>query len=367
MSFFLTLNLNVHPPRTLPKRWTRVAGASISLFYSSSWLTNNDVFQQGVSRFEIIALHFPFLSFQSFMDPAIKQSITSAVTSAVIAAVDAIQAKHKEEMLALREMIKKSLLLRDSSSSTLPSNPDAAPKVHPATDSLPKPSTERWNQANLGYFDPYLDRVYGKGEIVSVRKNIYYRNMVLFVQRLQSLVTFWAAALMKANIVISLQCSTLEWYTSELSDFDRDALNNNSGVKSWINTFSHCFKIPTSIAFGLLTDETYFFDDAQAWRPLAWYVRAIIWHSIGYNIIDIANQLFFAYKGIVSELWVFVLPPTESKKAADFICMFEEKQKVWHEMMTTLDTSHKYYNLTWRPLPSPFRLFLSSQSEVFSR
>ena len=75
----------------------------------------------------------------------------------------------------------------------------------------------------------------------------------------------------------------------------------------------------------------------------------------------------FAYQGIAPELRVFVSPPTESTKAADFICALEEKQEVWYEMMTTPATFHRYYNLARRPSPSPYRLLLPSQSELFSR
>ena len=196
---------------------------------------------------------------------------------------------------------------------------------------------------------------------------MYYRNVVLFVQRLQSLVTFRGAALMKANIATSLRGSALEWYTSELSDFDCDALNNDLGVKSWINTLSHRFKIPTSVALGLLTDETYSLNDARARRPPAQYVRAIMRHGIGCNIIDVANQLSFAYRGIAPEFRVFVSPPTKSTKAADFICALEKKQEVWYKMMITPATSHRYYNPAWRPSPSPYRLLLPSQSKLFSR
>lgn len=74
--------------------------------------------------------------------------------------------------------------------------------------------------------------MHGEGEVVSVGKDVYYRNIVLFVQYLQSLVTFKGTALVKANIATSLQDFALEWYTSEQSDFDRDALNNNPGMKS---------------------------------------------------------------------------------------------------------------------------------------
>lgn len=161
------------------------------------------------------------------MDPTIEQSIANAVIFAITVTIDAIQTKYKEEILALREMIEKFLLLRNFSTSILPPNLDAAPKTYLATDSLSKALTERWNQANLGYFDPYLDRAHGEDEIVLVGKDVYFRNIVLFVQRVQSLVTFWGAAFVKANIATSFQSSVLEWYTSEFNNFDYDALNNN--------------------------------------------------------------------------------------------------------------------------------------------
>ena len=164
-------------------------------------------------------------------------------------------------MLALREMIEKFLLLREFPSITPPPDLDASLKALPGADSLPKTTTERWNQADLGYFDPHLDRAHGKGEIVSVGKDVYYRNVVLFVQRLQSLMAFRGAALVKANIATSFQGSALEWYTSKLSNFDRNTLNNDLSVKSWVNTLSHCFKVLTSVALGMLTNERYFLDD----------------------------------------------------------------------------------------------------------
>ena len=323
-----------------------------------------DKFPEAVSRFEEITAN------SKIMDSSLQQSITSAVSSAVATAVASIQAKHESEMLSLREMIEKSLLLRESPSSTPPPDPNATQKSLPAGDSLQKASTERWNQADLGYFDPHLDRAHGEGEVVSVGKDVYYRNVVLFVQRLQSLVTFKGAALVKANVATSLRGSVLEWYTSELSDFDRDALNNDPGVKSWINTLSHRFKVPTSVALGLLTDETYSLEDARARRPPAQYVRAIMWHGIGCNIVDVANQLSFAYRGIAPELRIFVSPPTESTRAAEFIRALEEKQKVWHEMMSVPTVSSRHHNSFRRASPylsSPSRPPLPSQSEVIFR
>ena len=64
-------------------------------------------------------------------------------------------------------------------------------------------------------------------------------------------------------------------------------------MKSYINTFSHDFKIPTHIALGLIMDQIYSLNNAHAWQPLAWYIQVIMHYRIDYNIIDIANQLSF--------------------------------------------------------------------------
>lgn len=116
---------------------------------------------------------------------------------------------------------------------------------------------------------------------------------------------------MKVNVTMSLQDSVLKWYTWQFSNFDYKAPNKNSGMKYRINTLSYCFKVPTSITLEFLTDENYLLKDAWGCCPLAQYIQAIIHHDIGYNIIDMANQLSFIYCDITLELKVFVLWPTK--------------------------------------------------------
>lgn len=39
-----------------------------------------------------------------------------------------------------------------------------------------------WNQADLGHFKPHLkEKAYDSDEVVSVGKNVYYRNAILFI------------------------------------------------------------------------------------------------------------------------------------------------------------------------------------------
>ncbi len=98
-----------------------------------------------------------------------------------------------------------------------------------------------------------------------------------------------------ANIANSLRSSALEWYTSELDDQKRERHHRDSSVDSWITILSRRFKVPTSVTLGYLINESYFLHEALQSGHLAQYVRAIIRHGIGCNIVDTANQLLFAY------------------------------------------------------------------------
>lgn len=51
-------------------------------------------------------------------------------------------------------------------------------------------------------------------------------------------------------------------------------------------------------------------------------------YRISSNIINVTNQLFFAYQKLASKLRIFISPPTKLTKAVDFIYALKEKQKV---------------------------------------
>lgn len=133
---------------------------------------------------------------------------------------------------------------------------------------------------------------------------------MFFIPQPQSFIILQGNTLIKANIAILLRGFALKWYMSELSNFDQNALNNNSGVKSCINTLFHHFKIPIIVALSFLTNQTYFFDNAWACWPPVQYLCISMRHGIGCNIVNMANQLFFAYQELAPDLRDFILPWT---------------------------------------------------------
>lgn len=164
---------------------TKVA-KNVCLSYDITWLTSTNSYLRAVLCFQDLTFYkLPFA-----MDLFVQQSISSAVTSAISIAIAAIQAKYDENMLTLCKLIKRFLLLKDFPFITPSPNLDATTKALLSIDTLLKALTNKQNQADLRYFDLHFDKVLGEGEIVSVDKDVYYKNMVLFVQYLPSLVIF---------------------------------------------------------------------------------------------------------------------------------------------------------------------------------
>lgn len=96
---------------------------------------------------------------------------------------------------------------------------------------------ERQNQVNLSYFDAYFnEKTYGPDEKMLVGRDVYYQNVVIFIQRMQNLVTFKGVALVWANIPISLLDYVLKCYTFQLDDQECKILNKDTIIDNWTFT-----------------------------------------------------------------------------------------------------------------------------------
>ena len=80
-------------------------------------------------------------------------------------------------------------------------------------------------------FDPNLDLSNGEGEVVTVERDIYYQNVILFVYCIRDLVAFKSVDLIKANPTTLLRSAFLERYTLELDESDYDNLRKTPGIE----------------------------------------------------------------------------------------------------------------------------------------
>lgn len=183
----LSSNDPVKPtPQPPPKRKAKVSQASSSPFYSDSWTVGTIPLRRSVAYFETLVADI-ILPVED-MDPNL-QSLSSSVSelsssmSDLTQKYDSMQLDFKEKLDNLQSIFA-SFMANNTPTAPNPTTsqqPDAQqppsqqPPIQEPQAAMFAPRTERWNQADLGYFDPHLDRSHGEGEIVSLGKEVYFR------------------------------------------------------------------------------------------------------------------------------------------------------------------------------------------------
>ena len=62
---------------------------------------------------------------------------------------------------------------------------------------------------NFDYFDSYFNKSYDEDEIVIVKKDIYFRNVILFIERLKDTIFVKDFFIIKINLNIVLKDTIL--------------------------------------------------------------------------------------------------------------------------------------------------------------
>ena len=363
--------VNLATPVDSSDRDSRARSRSLepAVYYPTEWAVDKSEFRRSVAAFVKSTLHLDEL-LQPSADPSAtgartpRSSSISSLSHDATSAEEAIFQKpigpEKEDIemaddhrnyqgtgftqqqwTALQTLIGSVNAQQGPAGPTGPQGPTGptGPDGQPGTGGN---GNERWNAADLGFFDPHLDKSYGEGEIVTVGKDIYYRSVILFIERVRDLAATKSDSLVRTNLNTCLRGSALRWYTAELSNLERIGLRNDTkGVDEWCKTLLARFKESPGVALSNLTSEKYTVADARARREPADYVQAIVRHAKSADIEGILNQLTFAHHGIAAELRVFVDPPSSTTTVAGFIQAIELKKDAWFELNSKQPSNHQ--------------------------
>src|SRR2546429_194915 len=118
----------------------------------------------------------------------------------------------------------------------------------------------------------------GTEDIVTVGKDIYYRNVFLFTEQIKELAIVKGAQLIRTNVNTCLRGAALRWYTAELNDMERSGLRSDDGlgINLWLEALIKRFHPHQSVALASLTSEKYTVQDARNHRETADYLQTIL-------------------------------------------------------------------------------------------
>lgn len=92
---------------------------------------------------------------------------------------------------------------------------------------------------DVGYFNPGAK---GTEPVISISHCTYYRDVYTFVDRLCDMVQLKGEDAVRAYTSACLKGAALEWYTSELTEFEKESLCDRPLENAWIPMLIRRFK-----------------------------------------------------------------------------------------------------------------------------
>ena len=79
---------------------------------------------------------------------------------------------------------------------------------------------------DVGFFDFKLKDFYDADDVIQVDRDVYYRNVFLFVKRIKNAVTLHETEIVRVNIFSCLRGIAQIWYTEGFNDLKKKALRS---------------------------------------------------------------------------------------------------------------------------------------------
>lgn len=192
------------------------------------------------------------------------------------------------------------------------------------------PYNNQWKAEDIGFFDPHLPQSYGSGPVVRDGKDLYYRNVHLFVERVRDLSKTKGDELIKTNLNTCLRGTALIWYTAELTELERAGLRRLE-LSEWIDALTKRFRPNRSEATSALLAEKFTLNDVRTQKEPAAYVQRIVSHAKDAGFETTAQQLRWAWDHLDPELRDVIDEPGPETTLSSFIQRLESKKSVWRD------------------------------------
>ena len=163
----------------------------------------------------------------------------------------------------------------------------------------------KWNSTDFDFFDFHYDDKFIVSEasvIVHIDKDIYFRDVHLFIVRVKKLIITKDEQLVRNNLWFSLQNIALEWWIDELSKtkrrMTRMIMIDQKKLVEWISLLHRKFKQSINVIMNNLIQQRYILRDAASQRESREYTQKIIRLVKDVDMISVLNQLNFIYNDI---------------------------------------------------------------------
>ena len=217
---------------------------------------------------------------------------------------------------------------RDDDRDDDPSNPGSDVEII-EDDRTPREQTGRWRTEDVGFFDPRIETE-STEPIIYQGKDIVYRDVYLFTNRLKSIAQLKGKDAVRRNSQLCLRGYAMEWFTTELSLSEQERCRRT--LEKWIQTLIKRFKPDIEEADAVYRRERYTTQNAKEGDSIARHVHKMYRAS---KVLEVPEHtaVIAIWRSISPELRINVERPGRRTTISDLIQDCEELAETWKYMV----------------------------------
>ena len=189
-------------------------------------------------------------------------------------------------------------------------------------------SDNRWNAAEIEFFDSLYDEksVAIENAIEDSKKDIYFRDIHVFIERIKNMTQIKDDILIKNNLYSCLKNTIFVWYTFNLSDDHKRLIKFDIEIDEWIRIFLKKFRQSFETVLATVIREKYTMKDVKKRRKFIEYAQIII-KTAKFAEMFIYNQIYLIFNDLNVEFQRNLNILIENTKLNAFLQKLDLKKK----------------------------------------
>ena len=201
----------------------------------------------------------------------------------------------------------------------------------------------KWNSKKIELFDFMYDEksIVIEKFIMHIEKNIYFRDVNDFIDRVKNMTNVKNAKLIRQNFYICFRKIVFSWYIIIFTKNQKRLIKLNHDVDEWMRVLHKRFKKFVDTIMNIIDKKRYTMNDVKRRREFSKYVH-IINKTIKFIVMNIYSQFWFIYNDLNTKFQRDVTKSIEHTNMNDFLQKMKKSKKIWWNMRFKYNRNHEF-------------------------
>ena len=140
---------------------------------------------------------------------------------------------------------------------------------------------------NVNFFDFKFEKSYDSDDVVQINRNVYYRNVFMFVKKIKNAMITYEIKTIKINLSIYLRETIQIWYIKSFNNLKKQTFHFfDEKIDHWCEIFIKKFRQSVIFVFQKFSKKKYFLNDVKNYKNILNFVFSIMKYAKTINISD---------------------------------------------------------------------------------